>query len=112
MVMSSAKAMSMVFKETGVKCMAFLNRVDYRQPERKYTNAEEWFDFEGIPFSRNRVRGSSVLTKDMKDNGFLRSSLCFPMRKMMRQNPGIVGLFEEVVRYVEMDEQDSFEPDR
>ena len=42
----------------------------------------------------------------------MRSSLCFPMKKMLRENPGVVGLFDEVVRYVEMDEQDSLEPER
>ena len=112
MVMSSARSMAKVFKETGVKCMVFLNRVDYRQNESRYANVGEWFDSEGVTFSRNRVKGAAGLTKDMKDNGFVRSSLCFPMKKIMRENPGVVGLFEEVVRYVEMGEQDSFEPDR
>ena len=92
--------------------MVFLNRVDYRQNESRYANVSEWFDSEGVTFSRNRVKGAAVLTKDMKDNGFVRSSLCFPMKKIMRENPGVVGLFEEVVRYVEMGEQDLFEPDR
>lgn len=112
MVMSSARSMAKVFKETGVKCMVFLNRVDYRQNESRYVHAGEWFDSEGVTFSRNRVKGAAGLTKDMKDNGFVRSSLCFPMKKIMRENPGVVGLFEEVMRYVEMGEQDSFEPDR
>ena len=42
----------------------------------------------------------------------MRSSLCFPMKKMLRENPGVVDLFDEVVRYVEMDEQDSLESER
>ena len=92
--------------------MGFLNRVDNRQREKKYDNAVEWFDLEGIPFSRNRVKGAAALTKDAKESGFVRSSLSFSVNKMMRMNPGLVGLFEEVVRYVEMGEQTSFEPDR
>ena len=112
MVMCSAKALVKVFMETGVRCMGFLNRVDNRQQEKKYDNAVEWFDLEGIPFSRNRVKGAAALTKDAKESGFVRSSLSFSVNKMMRMNPGLVGLFEEVVRYVEMGEQTSFEPDR
>lgn len=112
MVMCSAKALVKVFMETGVRCMGFLNRVDNRQREKKYDNAVEWFDLEGIPFSRNRVKGAAALTKDAKESGFVRSSLSFSVNKMMRMNPGLVGLFEEVVRYVEMGEQTSFEPDR
>ena len=111
-VMYSAKALAKVFKETGVRCMVFLNRVDLREPERKYANTVEWFNMEGIHLSESRVKKAAAFTKDRKDNGFMRSSLCFPMKKMLRENPGVVDLFDEVVRYVEMDEQDSLESER
>ena len=67
---------------------------------------------EGIHLSESRVKKAAAFTKDRKDNGFMRSSLCFPMKKMQRENPGVVDLFDEVVRYVEMDEQDSLESER
>lgn len=81
--------------------LPFFNRVHGKENPELYDRLRAWFEKHGVRVSRNIVKNSLAMKKEMGVNGFLRSTVCFPEKDIREKNPGIINLFEEIVRYEE-----------
>ena len=102
---ASCKALSRTFAESGQKSMLFFNRVHGKESDELYAKLFAWFEENHLYISHNRVRNSLAMRRDAESGAenFIRSSVCFPMRQIMRGNPDIISLFDEVIEYVQME---------
>ena len=100
---ASSKALSSTFAESSQKSMLFFNRVHGKESDELYTKLFAWFDENHLYMSHNRVRNSLAMRRDAESGGdnYMRSSVCFPSRKITRGNPDIISLFDEVIEYVQ-----------
>ena len=97
----SAKTLSQIFGETGLKTLPFFNRVHGKEDPALYDRLREWFERHGVRVSEATVKNSIAMKKEMGTKGFIRSTVCFPEKEIRAKNPGIINLFEEIVRYEE-----------
>ena len=97
----SAKTLSQIFEETGLKTLPFFNRVHGKEDPALYGRLREWFERHGVRVSEAMVKNSIAMKREMGTKGFLRSTVCFPEKEIRAKNPGIINLFEEIVRYEE-----------
>lgn len=97
----SAKTLSQIFEETGLKTLPFFNRVHGKEDPALYGRLCEWFERHGVRVSEAMVKNSIAMKREMGVKGFLRSTVCFPEKEIRAKNPGIINLFEEIVRYEE-----------
>ena len=100
---ASSKALSSTFAESSQKSMLFFNRVHGKESDELYAKLFAWFDENHLYMSHNRVRNSLAMRRDAESGGdnYMRSSVCFPSRKITRGNPDIISLFDEVIEYVQ-----------
>lgn len=103
---ASCKALSRTFAESGQKSMLFFNRVHGKESEELYAKLFAWFEENHLYMSHNRVRNSLAMRRDAESGGvnYMRSSVCFPEGRIVRGNPDIIKLFDEVIEYVQGDE--------
>lgn len=97
----SAKTLSQIFEETGLKTLPFFNRVHGKEDPALYGRLREWFERHGVRVSEAMVKNSIAMKREMGTKGFLRSTVCFPEKEIRAKNPSIINLFEEIVRYEE-----------
>ena len=110
---SSAKTLAQIFNETGLITLPFFNRVHGKEDPELYERLREWFEKHGVSVSESVVKNSIAMKKEMGVKGFLRSTVCFPEKEIKAKNPGIINLFEEIVRYEEREEEQEVRvPDR
>ena len=100
---ASSKALSSTFAESSQKSMLFFNRVHGKESDELYAKLFAWFDENHLYMSHNMVRNSLAMRRDAESGGdnYMRSSVCFPSRKITRGNPDIISLFDEVIEYVQ-----------
>ena len=100
---ASCKALSRTFAESGQKSMLFFNRVHGKESEELYAKLFAWFEENHLYISHNRVRNSLAMRRDADSGGvnYMRSSVCFPAGRIIRGNPDIIKLFDEVIEYVQ-----------
>ena len=100
---ASCKALSRTFAESGQKSMLFFNRVHGKESEELYAKLFAWFEENHLYMSHNRVRNSLAMRRDAESGGvnYMRSSVCFPEGRIVRGNPDIIKLFDEVIEYVQ-----------
>ena len=100
---ASCKALSRTFAESGQKSMLFFNRVHGKESEELYAKLFAWFEENHLYMSHNRVRNSLAMRRDAESGGvnYMRSSVCFPTGRIVRGNPDIIKLFDEVIEYVQ-----------
>ena len=98
---SSAKTLAQIFNETGLITLPFFNRVHGKEDPALYNRLREWFERHGVRVSEAMVKNSIAMKREMGTKGFLRSTVCFPEKEIRAKNPGIINLFEEIVRYEE-----------
>lgn len=103
---ASCKALSRTFAESGQKSMLFFNRVHGKESEELYAKLFAWFEENHLYMSHNRVRNSLAMRRDAESGGvnYMRSSVCFPEGRIIRGNPDIIKLFDEVIEYVQGEE--------
>lgn len=103
---ASCKALSRTFAESGQKSMLFFNRVHGKESEELYAKLFAWFEENHLYMSHNRVRNSLAMKRDAESGGvnYMRSSVCFPAGRIVRGNPDIIKLFDEVIEYVQGEE--------
>lgn len=100
---SSSKSLALLFQENGQKTLPFFNRVHGKENPVLYERLKNWYANHGIIISDCVVKNSIAMKKEMGIKGFLRSTVCCPEKEIWDKNPGIINLFEEIVRYVERD---------
>ena len=102
---ASCKALSCTFAESGQKSMLFFNRVHGKERDELYEKLFAWFEENKLYMSHNKVKNTLAMRRDAESGAenFIRSSVCFPMRQIMRGNPDIISLFDEVIEYVQME---------
>ena len=100
---ASCKALSRTFAESGQKSMLFFNRVHGKESDELYAKLFAWFEENHLYMSHNRVRNSLAMRRDAESGGvnYMRSSVCFPAGRIIRGNPDIIKLFDEVIEYVQ-----------
>ena len=100
---ASCKALSRTFAESGQKSMLFFNRVHGKESDELYAKLFAWFEENHLYMSHNRVRNSLAMRRDAESGGvnYMRSSVCFPVGRVVRGNPDIIKLFDEVIEYVQ-----------
>lgn len=98
---SSAKSLALLFEENGQMTLPFFNRVHGKENPELYDRLRAWFEKHGVKVSENIVKNSLAMKKEMGVKGFLRSTVCFPEKDIREKNPGIINLFEEIIRYEE-----------
>lgn len=100
---ASCKALSRTFAESGQKSMLFFNRVHGKESNELYAKLFAWFEENHLYMSHNRVRNSLAMRRDAESGGvnYMRSSVCFPAGRIIRGNPDIIKLFDEVIEYVQ-----------
>ena len=100
---ASCKALSRTFAESGQKSMLFFNRVHGKESDELYAKLFAWFEENHLYMSHNRVRNSLAMRRDAESGGvnYMRSSVCFPAGRIVRGNPDIIKLFDEVIEYVQ-----------
>ena len=100
---ASCKALSCTFAESGQKSMLFFNRVHGKESDELYAKLFAWFEENHLYISHNRVRNSLAMRRDAESGGvnYMRSSVCFPTGRIVRGNPDIIKLFDEVIEYVQ-----------
>lgn len=100
---ASCKALSRTFAESGQKSMLFFNRVHGKESDDLYAKLFAWFEENHLYMSHNRVRNSLAMRRDAESGGvnYMRSSVCFPAGRIVRGNPDIIKLFDEVIEYVQ-----------
>ena len=81
--------------------LPFFNRVHGKENPELYDRLRAWFEKHGVKVSENIVKNSLAMKKEMGVKGFLRSTVCFPEKDIREKNPGIINLFEEIIRYEE-----------
>lgn len=99
MIVASAKSLAGILQELGQETLLFFNKVHGKEKPALYEALTAWFDAKGMKVSPHRVKNSLKMRRDA-DNGltFSRSTVQFPLKEIKDNNPGILGLFEEVVR--------------
>ena len=102
---ASCKALSSTFAESSQKSMLFFNRVHGKEKDELYEKLFAWFEENHLYMSHNRVRNSLAMRRDAESGGvnYMRSSVCFPAGRIVRGNPDIISLFDEVIEYVQME---------
>ncbi len=98
---SSSKSLALLFEENGQITLPFFNRVHGKENPELYERLRAWFEKHGVRVSGNIVKNSLAMKKEIGVKGFLRSTVCFPEKDIREKNPGIINLFEEIVRYEE-----------
>lgn len=99
MIVASAKSLARILKELGQETLLFYNKVHGKERPSLYEDLTAWFTSAGLRVSGHRVKNSLKMRRDT-DGGlaFSRSTVAFPFKEIQANNPGIIGLFEEVVR--------------
>ena len=99
MIVASAKALSAALMQLGQDTLLFYNKVHGKEKPSLYEELTAWFKRSGLRVSEHRVKNSLKMRRDT-DGGltFARSTVTFPFKEIQAANPGIIGLFEEVVR--------------
>lgn len=100
MIIASSKALATTLAEFGQQTLLFFNRVHGKEKSEMYEQLYQWFEQHEIKISHNRVRNSLAMRRDAESKAsFMRSSICFPEKDIRNGNPGIIGLFDEVMDY-------------
>lgn len=100
---ASCKALSCTFAESGQKSMLFFNRVHGKERDELYEKLFAWFEDNKLYMSHNKVKNTLAMRRDAESGGvnYMRSSVCFPEGRIIRGNPDIISLFDEVIEYVQ-----------
>ena len=106
MIIASMKSLAHILRENGQRTLLFFNRVCGRETKAAYGRVRDWFAEEGSVISENYVKQSVSMKKEMDDVAHVRSTVDFPTAYSNKRNPGIVKLFEEVLKYADMEKEE------
>ena len=99
MIVASAKSLAGILQELGQDTLLFFNKVHGKEKSELYEALTAWFDAKGMRVSPHRVKNSLKMRRDADSPlTFSRSTVQFPLKEIKDNNPGILELFEEVVR--------------
>lgn len=96
-IITSMKSLSTILQEAGMDTLLFFNRVHGKEKPGLYDALQEWFTGRGCKVSPHRVKGNIAMKREQGDGSFFRSTVCFPQAAIQKNNPAIIGLFEEIV---------------
>mgnify|MGYP003290829534 CR=1 FL=1 len=97
-ILSSANTLASIFTHTHQDVTLFFNRVYGKENMQMYKEVRRMFLENGHQVSEHMVRNAVNLRRDSGSVRHLRSTVMFPKRRIENENPGIIKLFEEVIR--------------
>lgn len=96
MILSSSISLARTFKAMGQKTLLFFNRVYPTEKPEVYDELSQVFVGESFKVSMHRVKNTLKLRRDSGAANSMRSSVCFPEKQILKSNPAIIGLFQEI----------------
>ena len=99
MIIASMKSLSTIFQDAGMDALLFFNRVHGKEKPGIYDAVEEWFIGHGCKVSPHRVKGNIAMKREQSGGTFFRSTVCFPLAAIQKNNPAIIDLFEQICAY-------------
>lgn len=99
MIIASMKSLSTIFQDAGMDALLFFNRVHGKEKPEIYDAVEEWFIGHGCKVSPHRVKGNIAMKREQSGGTFFRSTVCFPLAAIQKNNPAIIDLFEQICAY-------------
>ena len=100
MIIASMKSLAMVFKHNGQDALLFFNKVHGKERPEQYEAIRQWFEGNGCAVARNQVRVTIGMKREQSgQESFLRSTVSFQGKTIRKMNPGIIGLFNELLEY-------------
>ena len=100
MIIASMKSLATVFKANGQDAILFFNKVHGKEKPEQYEAIRQWFMEKGCTVAKNQVRVTIGMKREQNGSeSFLRSTISFQDKTIRKMNPGIIGLFNELIDY-------------
>ncbi len=100
MIIASMKSLATVFKANGQDAILFFNKVHGKEKPEQYDAIRQWFIEKGCTVAKNQVRVTIGMKREQNGSeSFLRSTISFQDKTIRKMNPGIIGLFNELIDY-------------
>ena len=100
MIIASMKSLATVFKANGQDAILFFNKVHGKEKPEQYDAIRQWFIEKGCTVAKNQVRVTIGMKREQSGSeSFLRSTISFQDKTIRKMNPGIIGLFNELIDY-------------
>ena len=100
MIIASMKSLAQALKANVPKTLLFFNRVHGKEKPEQYEAVRAWFEKNDCKVARSLVKMTIGLKREQSgQESFLRSTVCFQDKTIRKMNPGIIGLFDEVLEY-------------
>ena len=94
------KSLATVFKANGQDAILFFNKVHGKEKPEQYDAIRQWFMEKGCTVAKNQVRVTIGMKREQNGSeSFLRSTISFQDKTIRKMNPGIIGLFNELIDY-------------
>lgn len=100
MIIASMKSLAITFKAHRQDTLLFFNRVHGKERASQYDAVRSWFEEQGCKVAKSQVKTSIGMKRELNgQESFLRSTTCFQSKAIQKVNPGIIGLFNELLGY-------------
>jgi len=97
MILASSLALANTLRRMKQDVCIFLNKVSKNEQQGLYADAVTEFEKEGFTVSAHRVMNTVRFKRNKGEYKFMRSSVCFPKKQILKDSPGLIGLFEEII---------------
>lgn len=96
MILGASLALANTLRRMKQDVCIFLNKVSHKEQQGLYADAVAEFEKDGFKVSPHRVMNTVRFKRNKGEFKFLRSSVCFPKKQILKNSPGLIDLFEEI----------------